>query len=605
MKIATLIVKNIRFYYRSWLITLAGALIGTAVLTGALITGDSVKYSLKELVAMRLGSVHYALAPSDRFFRQALAAELSSQTGSIVVSVLRTTGIVTEPNQNLVLNQAQIVGISNDFKLLWEKRANISEMVVPGEGEAVVSENLAERLKLKPGDFVVVKIPKEGFAPANAPFVSEKAETSGLRLKIKAIANERNGGRFSLGNNQSAPFNLFVSEKLLARRMGMPGFTNTLLVAGSPSLNADSLNEVLQKLMQPADAGLLFTNPEPGITQLTSGRIFIEDTLASAIRNSVPEARGVLTYLVNEISFGDHATPYSLVSATDSGIMPVDPKPGRMVINNWLADDLDVKPGDSVTLRYWVMGANRSLREATSGFRIEAVVPIANSESFRALMPDFPGMKNTGNCRDWETGTPVNLDKIRDKDETYWNDYKGTPKAWISLADGQRLWKNPFGSHTAFRFSANSGEKSLQNMIREINPAALGLSFTPVFQDGLMAAANSTDFGELFLSLGGLIVIAGLLLSGMLFALFLNHRIEEIALYRALGFKNRTILTIFFMETMLVSAIGSFAGVLAAIGYARLIVSALNTLWQDAVNTSSLFVHVDGATLLTGFLSQV
>ena len=41
------------------------------------------------------------------------------------------------------------------------------------------------------------------------------------------------------------------------------------------------------------------------------------------------------------------------------------------------------------------------------------------------LMPAFPGLADVNNCRDWKPGVPVNLDKIRPKDEQYWNEHRG------------------------------------------------------------------------------------------------------------------------------------------------------------------------------------
>ena len=34
-------------------------------------------------------------------------------------------------------------------------------------------------------------------------------------------------------------------------------------------------------------------------------------------------------------------------------------------------------------------------------------------------MPDFPGLSDAGDCKDWNTGVPIDLDKIRDKYNKY------------------------------------------------------------------------------------------------------------------------------------------------------------------------------------------
>jgi hypothetical protein len=71
-------------------------------------------------------------------------------------------------------------------------------------------------------------------------------------------------------------------------------------------------------------------------------------------------------------------------------------------------------------------------------------------------MPLFPGLADAGSCYDWETGIPIDLEKIRPKDEQYWNDFRGTPKALISMQQGITLWGNAFGNYTSIRFDKQS-----------------------------------------------------------------------------------------------------------------------------------------------------
>src|SRR3954471_7554931 len=68
-----LILRSLRFHFRSHLGVLLGAIIGSAALIGALVVGDSVKGSLRELALARLGGVTVALNAQDRFFRDKLA----------------------------------------------------------------------------------------------------------------------------------------------------------------------------------------------------------------------------------------------------------------------------------------------------------------------------------------------------------------------------------------------------------------------------------------------------------------------------------------------------------------------------------------------------
>ena len=53
-----------------------GVAVGTAVVTGALLVGDSMRASLRDAALGRLGNVQHALV-ANRFFRAELAAELA------------------------------------------------------------------------------------------------------------------------------------------------------------------------------------------------------------------------------------------------------------------------------------------------------------------------------------------------------------------------------------------------------------------------------------------------------------------------------------------------------------------------------------------------
>src|SRR5690606_34651964 len=89
----TLARRSLRYYLRSHLGTIAGAAIATAVLTGALLVGDSVRESLRRMALSRLGSIDHALVSGDRLFQDDLATRLGSRLpGAKVVSVLQMVG---------------------------------------------------------------------------------------------------------------------------------------------------------------------------------------------------------------------------------------------------------------------------------------------------------------------------------------------------------------------------------------------------------------------------------------------------------------------------------------------------------------------------------
>ncbi|MFA5972985.1 MAG: ABC transporter permease [Lentimicrobiaceae bacterium] len=603
MTIISLILRNLKYYRKSYLSILAGTVISTAVLTGALVVGDSVRYSLEHLSDIRLGKIRFAIQSGDRFFRQQLATELAEQTKSAVAPVLQLEGIAVNTDQNTQINKVEVLGINDQFLKLWN-----TAIQQPGEDEAILSRNTAEKLNLETGDEFLLKLHKKAKASENAPFVSEKEPLVSFRLKVTAIANDNEMGRFSLKSNQSAPFNIFISLKSMARKVALEGSANLLLITGNEekSQTARELDSLIRICWKPADAGLTIgTLDGNNLHEIKSDRIFIDDNTAKAFQTVIPNAEPIFTYLVNAISIKGKSTPYSFVTATNKSDSQNQLSRNEIIISSWLATDLAVKPGDSLQLRYFKMGDLRKLTEDSSYFCVKTILPITDPIFDRTLMPDFPGMSDAGNCRDWETGAPVDLNKIRDKDEQYWNTYRGMPKAIISLAAGQQIWDNAFGHATAFRFEVDSaGLKALTKQIMDkLLPDGNGLKIQNIYAEGKKAAANSTDFGGLFLSLSFFILAAALLLTTLLFSLHAQKRMAETAIMATLGFRKKEIISVLIIEAAFVVVAGSILGSVCGIFYNKLMLLGLNTLWQDAVRTSMLQMHLAPKTLVIGFVA--
>lgn len=622
MNLRKLVLRNVLFYRRPYLAVLAGVMVSTAVLTGALLVGDSVRGSLVRLDELRLGETRWAMQPGERFFRAALAGEMSGDLDHPVVSILQLSGIGINPQTNRRVQDLQVTGIDSSFAALWHDR-----IVIPGPDEVIVSENLAAKLNIQIGDRLLIRLPRAERAPQSAPFVADETPPASLLLTIVSVAGEEEMGRFSLKSNQRAPFNVFVSMEQLSSVIGLNRLANMLLVPGNANsdLTADRLNSALEHAWQMPDAGIrseLLDDKE--LFQLSTERIFFDDLTAGAIQRALPQVVPILTYLANTLAFNGKETPYSFVSAVNPGIIPVQPLPGEMIITDWLADDLGVRPGDSLSMTYFVMGPLRRLSERKAMFRVSAIIPLQEIPYGGAMMPDFPGMSDAGHCSDWETGVPVNLNRIRDKDEAYWNVNKGTPKAWISMEDGKRLWNNQFGAVTSFRFNSFSASSktgcpasirypasdissiraSVDSAIMAgIDPSWYRMVFQPVWEQGQLASANSIDFGGLFLSLSFFLIASSLLLTAMLFSLHAVTRIPEAGVLSGLGFRNRLIKRMLFMEALMVTVpgviLGSFGGVL----YNKLIIIGLNTFWQDAVRTSMLRMEVNFSSLAIGAAS--
>lgn len=599
MKFLRLISRSTWWYRRSWFRVMAGIILGTGVLTGGLLVGDSVRGSLARMVDQRLGETKWAIPPSGRFFRKALATDLQQYLHHPVIPALLTQGIAIQPEAQQRVNHIQVVGIDSTFFSLWKQ-----PVLDLGPQDAIISENLSVRLDAKIGDPLLIRLPASGNTPKNAPFVASDEPNIAIRLVIKSIASDNEMGRFGLQSDQKAPYNLFLSYSVLAEKLGITGRVNLMLLPDAEGgvWEKPVLQEALKVVWQAEDAGLDFVVLDDTTLQINTERIFFDESLKTRIGQSDETQFELLTYLANSLIHSRDTTPYSFVTALKGGPPWLHPKPGHIIVTDWLANDLNVGMGDTVSMIYFVMGPFRRLKEEQVPMIVSGVVPLQKIPSGAAMMPDFPGMSDAGSCRNWETGAPVDLERIRDKDEAFWNQYQGTPKAFISMQDGARLWENPYGVATAIRVHDPDlmREKVVTAIMENIDPQTVGLLWVPVWEAGKKAAANSVDFGELFLSLSFFLIVASLLLTGLLYGDYLRIRMKDIPLLISLGFDRWKIIGIFFREGLLMAILGTLLGVGFGILVNEGILAGLNTLWNDAVPSSSLHRQIHLQTLIIG-----
>lgn len=613
MTLWRLAVRGLRFHARANVGVVLGALLGTAILVGALAVGDSVRYSLRQMALSRLGDVSLALHSPARFFRVALAGEIAPEMGGAPVApIILLPGTATGQRldgsgDDVRVGRVQVLGVTNGFWRLGNAR---SPLGADTEEAVVLNDRLARALSVKIGDDVLLRVNKPSLLSRDAPLSTIEDATITLRLPVAAIVTEANFGRFSLDANQVPPHNAFVPLETLQRAVGMAGRANTLLVGGGAkkSVALADANRALWRHWRLADAGLrLHELPRQNVVELRTDRVFLDTPVGQAASRALPGARGVLTYFVNELRVGDRAAPYSTVAALDGGpLVPNDMGDDEVLINRWLADDVGAKPGDALKISYYLVGPMRRLEQHSSTFRVRAILPMSGPAHDPDLMPDIPGLSDKKDCRDWEPGVPINLDRIRDKDQAYWDTYRGTPKAFLTLRAGQRIWNSRFGDLTAVRYPVTTpgASASVDACVRQaLNPASLGLFFSPVREKALAASTPSLDFGQLFLGFSFFLVVAALLLTTLLFAFGAEQRAEEVGTLLAVGVAPARVQRLFLLEGAVLALIAALLGAGLATLYTRALIAGLSTVWSGAVADAPLRYHAEPSTLAVGALA--
>ncbi len=602
MNARTLLRRSLIFHRRSHLWVVLGSAVSTAVLVGALVVGDSVRYSLRRLVFDRLGRTEFALVSGDRFFRSQVAGVLADRLGVPVAPLLQIRGIASTDGGRRRANTVQVLGVDGRFGGMGGQADLFGSLT--GD-EVVLNSHLASRLGVGPGDELLLRLEVPDAMPKDAPLALDSESTLARRFRVMSVASDAQFGRFNLRADQVAPLTAFLAMPTLSGILDREDRANVLLIGQRDAAPIDrpALEEAFHRIWKLDDAGLeLRALAGRPALELTSARIFMEAPVSSTALKLQGRAQRILTYLVNEIRFGDRTTPYSFVSAPASSLIPYGMRDDEIVINTWLADDLKAGAGDVIRLTYFVLGPGRDLRETSAEFEVREVVPLRGIYADRELLPDFPGLAEAESTRDWRPGIPVDLGRIRDRDEDYWEEYRGTPKAFVTLAAAQGMWANRFGDVTAIRFEGMDQQELEADLERALDPKQLGFIVQEVKQEGLRASSQSVDFGQLFLGLSFFIIAAALLLTGLLFVFNVEQRGAESGLLLAVGFPRKSVRRLLMGEGAVLVFLGGVLGAVAGLFYNQLVLAALKTVWRGAVGTSTLRMHLNPPTILIGSL---
>ncbi|MCP4313180.1 MAG: ABC transporter permease, partial [Bacteroidetes bacterium] len=644
--------NNLIHYRRKHLLLALGVAISGAVITGALLVGDSVQYSLNRIVEQRLGGITHVLRAGDRYFTDGLAERVSEDLKLPVSSMLLQEGSAIGEGGQLRINHIQVLGVDDNF----DSMAGLSGVYSSLSGDSIIiSRNLADRLNKSVGDELLLRIEKASLIPLNAPFVSDAEVMVSVRAVIRELVGEERLGRFNLKVSQTAPFNVFMARSRLQELMDFQGRANVMLIMDAANRDSREIMDVVDRSFSAADAGLTIALlEETKQLQITSDRVFIDENLSEPLlragmagapdATAVP-AEGIITYFINKFQSGDRSTPYSFVSTLPSDRLGIN----EIIINRWLADDLDAGPGDSIRMSWFEVGPLRELKEVSSAFVVKEIVPMEGRYGDATLMPDLPGLSDAGNCRDWDTGVPIELESIRDEDEDYWDLHGGIPKAFVSLTRGTEMWQNRFGVYTSFRYGTSGAQAGISGsqannsgsqadisgsqadisgsqaddpngdisgshadiaaleaaLLRGIEPAMLGFTMESTRAKGEEAAGNGVDFSQLFGGLSFFLLLAGVMLTILLFLLNLESREEQLGILVTLGLPAKMIRRMMFMESMIVALTGAAAGLLLAVVYNRLVFHALNGIWRDVVRTEMMHVEVKASSLVSGMLITI
>lgn len=673
------VARNSLFHYwRTNLVLAAGIAAATAVLTGALIVGDSMRSSLRSLALDRLGQIDEMIV-SDGFFRQRLADELQS-TRAFRDNYKIAEAAILFPNGNVETgsdfasaesdslrraSNVNVFGISQSFWRLGDDSLQLTDDLQ--NRQVIVNQTLADQLDLNQypkssnaDSRLTLRIPKPTQLPADSALGrKENLVESLVELEVVQILPDRSLGRFSLRPSQIDSPNIFVPIELLANALSRgalshkqepqanviflsaggeqppePEQTGNLIAALRPALEdfGLSIKPVRQQKLNSNDAVFEYYS-------LSSDRLVLADEVVAAVQLAFPDAVPVFTYLANDIrqSDAESGIPFSMISAIDfdDRFALLDVNGNRIpplasddiVLNQWAAADLNVRVGDQIEVSFFEPESTHGSEiERVAKFELKAITRLAAPDSpFQTrrrqvipaefvdqeptlandpnLTPEVPGLTDAESIENWDLPFET-AGKIRAADDDYWNDYRTTPKGFISLTRGQQLWSSRFGSITSFRIPTTAGniDDVRQRLLGQIEAdnARLGFNIVPIRRNAIAASSGSTPFDALFLALSMFVIASALILVSLLFRLTLNQRTTEIGIMLATGFLRSTVTRVLLIEMFGIAIVGAIVGILLGVAYAAVMIFGLKTWWLGAISKPVLNLSVSPATLATG-----
>lgn len=624
MRPGQIVRRSLRYYWRTNIAVVLGVATAVSVLAGALLVGDSVRGSLRDLVLGRLGKTDQVIA-SPSLFSEQLAQNLATQpefTAGFagVTPLIVAQAMVTAQNDGRHVAQARVYGVDDRF---WQFH-RVSGVSGPADREAFLSPALARQLASKEDESVLVRVQRPSDIPLESLHGQRDKLGRSLRLRVARVLPADSLGEFSLEAQQGDVAAVFVPLARLQDDLEIPSRVNTLLVSTGLSPPADApgaLRTLLRRQATLDDVGLSVESIDSaGVLAVGSAAGILDDaharTVTSALDGSGMQASPLFTYLANSLRIGDREVPYSLVTALDlNTIQPASARPSgsssdAIVLNDWAASELQAHVGDPLTMEYYAWEEPGRLVTKTAILTVGGIVPIDRGD--RKMAPAYPGITDSPTLDDWDPPFPVDLRRIRKVDEAYWETYRTTPKAFVPLDVGQRLWQTRYGAMTSIRIKPSEGQplKEAHDVLEQrlrvtADPLALGLSVIDVRAQSLSASRGATDFGEYFVYFSFFIVVSALVLVVLFFKLGIEQRVREVGLLRAVGFRPSGVRWLFLQEGLLLAIAGSVLGIGGALGYSWLMMLGLRSWWVDAVGTTALTLHVSPASLAGGAIAGV
>ncbi len=574
--------RNSISFYAARHVVMAGAIaLSASIFCAALMTGHSLHEGLRRQLSKRIGTLKSAL-----YFPEGSAQLRVLDTSAQTQAALLVKGELLDENGNVCANQAQMIGIvpskgaPAQSNLFLNARARA---LLPGqEGSIRFKKPTGLSVELPVGDTKTARIIRRAIRipePQNEPFVAASLLTPD----------------FSLEPNTLPPVNVFVPYTVLTEALGLTGKANLFV----------SETERLDLPFSAEDFGLELY-PSTNGTLIKSKLIYLPPTLKD-IFTSAAAPLSATFYLADGFEANGRETPYGFVGAVTPSFCgtPATLQDTDVVINEWLAQQLNVTTNQTLTLNWRRFEATGRLLPDERAFRIAAILSTEEASALKAFMPVFPGMKDVDSCAAWDVGMPMDEQKLKDEaNEAYWKQWRETPKLFMTAAAGTNCFGSVFGN--AMSLQVNLSPEHVRTQIAaRLRATDAGSVHVKLAADGARAAAGSTDFNGLFIGMMFILIISSTLLATLTFSLTLESRKHDIALLLATGWTRKRCIIPLFLEWVPTLIMGSIIGALLGSEITRLLIWSLARFWRSAFANATLVYYFSPTVALSSSMAMI
>ena len=533
--------RDVVFYRKPFAILATMACLCCAILTAALLIGDSVRGTLYDNLESQVASIQ-------RLIRLPYPIKTDMPDGVLHAKGFAPPGIKIE--LYAFQQDADIQG--NDA---WGNPA------------------LAKRLNLKDGDFFTVRTLAIPAIPSEE-LMGRPPELKQIRFRYRGIWHDARQN-INFENPQLNANNLFVNHEYLAQALGIEENAVNEIWAHNECELSDEMIWNLSRLS--------FSDWDDRPV-LKSSAWFLPDR----IRRLFPNATGGITTFAESLSDDNHQIDYFFVSAFENDIFPIEKDCAI------LADNVSANFPNGGKLSFFSMGAYRKLTRETAS--LQHIRKASDAHLGQALNPEAAGLTDVESCTDWDAGIPIDFDKVRQEDKDYWDKYKSKPKLYLNFQQAQQ-WFSP-GKYTVLIFEKGMDisdiRKKIINELRHDTTLYRSDDIKTILVNNIR---NGVQFAPLFLGLSMFLIFSALLALSMMVKLHLFDRRKELAI---LSEYTDGIHRFLFMEIITILLPGIIIGSIVGTAFCRLQLWMLERFWNGVILMEQLHFHWNMMSYLLG-----